>query len=154
MKDKLSATLKLWQLALDDLEGMKDLLPIEKINNQYFRRLIVRNLFSVIECFLSVSRELILVKAVYDKNNQLLSWEELAILNMESIFLDSDGKLKKRENIQSFVPLLKFTLTLMGKAFNEQIPNFGDQNFQKLVALYKRRNAITHPKCAGDESLK
>jgi hypothetical protein len=76
-KEHLEITLKLWYSTITELEGMKDFLNTEKINTQFYRRLFVRNTFSIIETYLYVIKELVKNKLVIDVNSNQVSWADL-----------------------------------------------------------------------------
>ncbi len=58
-KEHLEVTLKLWYSTITELESMKEFINIEKLNDQFYRRLFLRNIFSIIETYLFVTKELI-----------------------------------------------------------------------------------------------
>ena len=144
-KEHLEVTLKLWYSTISELEGMQDFLSIEKINIQFYRRIFIRNIFSIVETYLHVTKEIIKSKLVGDKTPEI-SWAELAILNEQKVVLDTQGKVHVKEDFQKFEPSLRFTLDTFAKVFGSTLPNYGDNNFEKLKRLSKRRNDITHPK--------
>lgn len=144
-KEHLELTLKLWYSTVSELESMRDFLTIEKINTQFYRRILIRNVFSIIETYLYVTKELIKNKLVIDKTSEI-TWADLAILNEQKVVLDTQGKVQVKEDFQKFEPSLRFTLRTFAKAFGSTLPNYGDSNFEKLKKLNKRRNDLTHPK--------
>ncbi len=144
-KEHLELTLKLWYSTITELEGMQDFLTIEKINNQFYRRLFIRNVFSIIETYLYVTKELIKNKLVIDKTSEI-SWSDLAILNEKKVVLDTQGNVHVKDDFQKFEPSLRFTLNTFANVFGSTLPNYGDSSFEKLKKLSKRRNDITHPK--------
>ena len=144
-KEHLEVTLKFWYSTISELESMQDFLSVEKINTQFYRRIFIRSVFSIIETYLYVTRELIKSKLVIDRAPEI-SWADLAILNEQKVFLDMQGKIHVKEDFQMFEPSLRFTLDTFAKVFNSTLPNYGDNNFEKLKKLSKRRNDITHPK--------
>ncbi len=145
-KEHLEITIKLWRSAVTELESMKDFLNVEKINDQFYRRLILRNIFSVIETYLSVTKQLVKHKLVIDKNTDEISWSDLAILNEKKVVLDMQGTIQVKDDFQKFEPSLRFTLNTFATVFGANLPDYGDSNFGKLKNLLKRRNDITHPK--------
>lgn len=66
-KEHLEVTLKLWYSTVTELEKMKDFITVEKINDQFYRRLFLRNLFSIIETYIFVTKELVKNRLVIDK---------------------------------------------------------------------------------------
>jgi|GEM_PF-2340013 len=152
-KEHLETTLKLLQSTMNELEKMKDFLNIQKINDQFYRRLFLRNTFSIIETYIFVTKELIKNKLVIDKNSNQISWSDLTALNEKKVMLDDQGKVKVRDDFQKFEPSLRFTLNLFAKVFNSTAPNYSDNNFQKLISLHKRRNDITHPKSVEELTI-
>lgn len=138
--------MNLWYSTVTELEKMKDFLTVEKINDQFYRRLFLRNLFSIIETYIFVTKELVKNRLVIDKNSIQVSWSELAALNEKKVVLDTQGKVEVKEDFQKFEPSLRFTLNIFANVFGSSLPNYGDSNFDKLKKLSKRRNDITHPK--------
>lgn len=85
-KEHLEVTLKLWDSTVKEVEQMQDFITIEKLNDQFYRRLFLRNIFSIIETYLFLTKEIIKSKLVIDKNSSNLSWEALVILNEKKFF--------------------------------------------------------------------
>lgn len=144
-KEHLQLTFKLWHSTISELESMQDFFTVQKINNQFYRRAFIRNVFSIIETYLYVTKELIKNKLIIDKTSEI-TWADLAILNEKKAFLDTQGKVNIKDDFQKFEPSLKFTLNTFANIFDSVLPNYGDSNFEKLKKLSKRRNDITHPK--------
>lgn len=145
-KEHLIQTFKLWGFIIEELEKTKIFLQYENINDPFYRRLLLRNIFSIIETYLFVTREIIKIKIDFDGKNAQVPWWELAILNEQKTALDDQGNAKTLDDFQKFIPSLKFTLNLFAKIFDSEFPKYGDNNFEKLVKLSKRRNDVTHPK--------
>ncbi|HEY8688443.1 MAG TPA: hypothetical protein VIM07_04350 [Chitinophagaceae bacterium] len=145
-QEHLEVTIRLWYCTVTELESMKEFLNNDKINTQFYRRLFIRNIFSVIETYLYVTKELVKNKLVIDKNTNQISWSDLTILNEKKAVLDTQGNVNVMDDFQKFEPSLRFTLNIFAKIFGADLPKYGDSNFEKLKKLSKRRNDITHPK--------
>ncbi len=145
-REHLETTLKLWHSIVIELDKMKDFLTVEKINDQFYRRLLLRNIFSIIETYIFVTRELVKNRLIIEKDSNKISWLDLAALNEKKVILDAEGNTEVRDDFQKFEPSLRFTLNVFAKVFGSNLPNYGDSNFEKLKRLSKRRNQITHPK--------
>jgi hypothetical protein len=149
-KEHLEVSLKLWYSTVKELEKMNDFLTVEKINDQFYRRLFLRNIFSIIETYIFVTKELVKNRLVIDKEANQVSWADLAALNEKKVVLDTQGKVEIKDDFQKFEPSLRFTLNIFAKVFESSLPNYGDSNFEKLKRLSKRRNDITHPKSLNE----
>jgi len=145
-KEHLQGTLKLWESMATELFKMQEFITIEKLNDQFYRRLFLRNLFSIIETYIFITKELVKNRLAIDINSSQVSWSELAALNEKKVMLDAQGEVKVNDDFQKFEPSLRFTLNIFAKVFGSSLPNYGDSNFEKLKKLSKRRNDITHPK--------
>ncbi len=144
-KEHLDATLKLWYFSISELKGLQSFLHIEKINDQFYRRLLIRGIFSVIETYLNVTKEIIKIKVVTD-SDQELNWKELAILNGQRVQLNKDGNVSAINEFQKFESTMKFTLNLFAKTFGTNSPDYKSLEFKNLMKLVERRNQFTHPK--------
>jgi len=146
----LENAFELWKQNIQDLTDLKRFFDIEFLNNQFYRKLLLRNIYSVIESYLYVTRELIKHKALMQSSEEdyKLSYEELAILNGKTVILTSKGEPKANEIFFSFEPSLKFTLNTFSKIYKADNPDYSDNNYEKLIKLSKRRNDLTHPKLA------
>lgn len=144
-KERLINIQKLWSISLDEMREMGEFIRIDKVNNQFYRRLLLRNTFSVIETHLFILKELIIEFADV-MTNPVLSWQELSILNEQKTLLDARGEIKLVSEFQKFEPNLRFILNLYSKVFNAARPDYGNHKFMKLIALNGRRNEVTHPK--------
>jgi len=152
-KEHLIDTFKLLDLAKDDLDKLGTFLVIEKINDQFYRRLFLRNIYSVIEIFLSVTKEILKIKVSIEGLNDNVSWTELVILNEKKVFLDDKGKVKTKNDFQNFEQSFRFTLNTFAKTFNCESPDYSSENYQYLIKLSKRRNDITHPRVLKDQII-
>jgi hypothetical protein len=154
-KKHLEETMRLWQSTITELKKLEDFLSIDRINDQFYRRLFIRCVFSIIESYLYVTKELIKIKITIDSSDSIsLSWEELVILNEKKVFLDNQGKVKTKEEYQRFDTSLKFTLNTFANIFGMGLPDYGDNKFQTLITLSTRRNDITHPKSLSQLVIK
>lgn len=147
-KQHIHNTLLLWKFANEEIEGMSKFLALETINDQFYRRLLIRNIFSVIETYLNITKEIILTKIVTENSN-LLGWKEIAILNEKTAKLDAKGNAHAVENFQYFEPSFRFTMSTFAKVFNAEPLDPGNANFERLKRLSKLRNSITHPKISS-----
>lgn len=145
IKENLKQTLQLWHSTMSELEGIETFLQVEKINDQFYRRLIIRGLFSVIETYLNVTKEIIKLKLVIEPTAKV-KWEELAILNGKSLRLDEKGRVNTIDEFYKFESNLRFTLNLFASVFDSEQPEYGVADFLKLKNLIKKRNELTHPK--------
>jgi len=154
-KKHLEETMRLWQSTITELKRLEDFLSIERINDQFYRRLFIRCVFSIIETYLYVTKELIKIKLTIDSPQGIqLTWEELVILNEKKVFLDNQGKVKTKDEYQRFDSSLKFTLNTFSSMLGMGLPDYGDNKFQTLIMLATRRNDITHPKSLSQLLIK
>jgi len=155
IRKHLEVTMKLWQSTITELKRLEDFLSAERINDQFYRRLFIRSVFSIIETYLHVIKELLKIKLTIDKPQEIqMTWSELIVLNEKKVFLDNNGKVKTKDEFQKFVPSLRFTLNMYSYMFDMKLPDYGDKNFQNLITLSKRRNNITHPKSPSQLIIK
>lgn len=118
-------------------------MSIDQINNQFHRRLFIRNMFSVIETQVFITKEFIKLKVVIDQAQQdKVSWAELAVLDEKKAALTSKGDVEIKDEFQSFIPALRFSLTLFARVFKSLKPDFGNSNFEKLQHLTRRRKIL------------
>jgi hypothetical protein len=143
-KDKLTEVLRLYAFTVTEIKDMQAFLNHDKINTQFYRRLFLRNVFSVIETRLYVNRQLVLIKQTID--GESISPKERLLLEEKKIISDATGVKKTVEGFQDFISSFKFSLKIFAKEFNSSPPDFSDSNFDKLVIYANRRNNITHPK--------
>lgn len=141
-------TYELWKLSVQDLKDLQQFFDSKYLNQQFYRKILVRNIFSIIETYLFVTRELIKLAVTTNQNSQKsqLSYEELVILNAKAVTLTNKGEINTREVFYSFEPSLMFTFNCFSKVFNVDKPEYRDINFKKLQKMVKRRNDLTHPK--------
>lgn len=143
--------LKLWSSTIDDLNTLQSFLSIEKINDQFYRRLFLRSIFSIIETYLYITKEVVKIKlSVEGNSNNEILWSELVILNEKQVLLDEQGKVKTKDIFQKFGPSLRFSLDIFANVFGSNLPDYGDKKFELLTTLNKRRNDITHPKSSNE----
>jgi len=146
-KEKFGNILLLLNSANEDLIKLQSFLDTERINDQFYRRLFLRNVYSVIETYLHVTKEIIKFKITVegiDKND--LSWQEIVILNEKKVILDNKGNAKTVDEFHNFEQSLKFTFNAYAKVFNANKPDYSDNKYRIFINLSKRRNDITHPK--------
>ncbi|WP_316832934.1 hypothetical protein [Pedobacter aquatilis] len=154
IKQQLTEALKLWGYTINELEGMNLFFEGQNLNNQFFRRMMLKNFFSIIEAYLYISRELVLIKALVDGEQQSLHWTEKAILNEQKVGLNQKGEIMLTDSYQNFIPSLRFTLNIFAKTFSASTPDFSDVKFNHLQTMVKRRNEITHPKSYEQVNIK
>lgn len=152
-KEYLDDTLKLWNYAVSELEEMQNFFSFDKLNDHFYRRIILRNLFAIIETYLFISRELVRIKIAIDGNTENISWQEQSLLVEKKVGLNSNGKVIEKDEFQSFIPAFRFTITIFSKTFGVEPPDFGNNHFGVLQALVKRRNDVTHPKSYSDVKI-
>lgn len=146
-KEKFANILELLNFANDDLTKLQSFLDTERINDQFYRRLFLRNIFSVIETYIHITKEIIKFKILVDSvNNCDLTWSEIVILNEKKVSVDNKGKVKTTDEYQNFEQSLRFTFNTFAKIFNSKLPNYSDNKYRILIRLSQRRNDITHPK--------
>lgn len=128
------------------VEGMARFMIGDGLNDPLYRRILIRNVFSIIESFLFILRELIKIKLEVDGNKGELTWAEQFLLEEKRATLNGQGKVVLKDEYQNFIPSFRFTMVSFAKVFGSNPPDFGDSHFEKLQALAKRRNDVTHPK--------
>lgn len=146
-KEHLYNTLKLMGVTINEMNELQTFLSLEKINNQFYRRLFLKSVFSIIETYIHILKEIVKIKIVTTSNSLInIDWQDLVILNEQKITLDNQGKIKTSSEFQKFEPSFRFTINIYEKSFNTKLLDFNDDNFNKLKLLSIRRNDITHPK--------
>ncbi|GGG93354.1 hypothetical protein [Pedobacter zeae] len=153
VKERLINTFKLLGYTLSELDGMKPFFEGQNLNNQFYRRILLKNFFAVIETYLYISREMVLVKSLIDRDNDGLSWEEMSLLNQKKAGLNAKGEVIATDTYQNFIPSFRFSLSIFAKAFDSEMPDFSDIRFNHLQKMIKRRNDLTHPKSHQDISI-
>lgn len=146
MKAQLDKTLRLWAYTIQELTGMNAFFSLEKLNDQFYRRLLLRNFFSVIETYIFICRELVRIKMEIEDSRSELSWQEQAILTERKAGLNSKGEVTTSEHYQNFIPSLRFSLNIFAKIFQSTAPDFSNHQFGVIQQFAKRRNEVTHPK--------
>jgi len=125
--------LRLWQQNIEDLKELAAFFDTDYRKNQFYRRLIIRQIFSIIESYLFVMRELIKTK-ISTQNLHGLTLEELFILNGESISLTDKGEPRKSPTFYNFKPSLKFTFNCFSKVFNTDKPDYSNNYYNLLFS--------------------
>lgn len=143
-KDKLTEILRLYAFTVAEIMEMQTFLDQDKINTQFYRRLFLRNVFSVIETRLYVNRQLVLIKQKID--GEEISPQDRLLLEEKKIVEDATGAEKIVDAFQDFISSFKFSLKIFAKQFKSTPPDFSDSNFAQLIIYVNRRNDITHPK--------
>ncbi len=145
IKERLDNVTDLLSSTTTELEGIGTFA--QDIEDQFYRRLFLRNTFSMIDTYIYLTDEIVKIVLEIDETKaKLVLWPELVILNRTTVLLDDKGKIKLKDNFQKFEPSLRFSLNLFSKVFQLPEPDYGDRSFQKLIQLYKKRNQVTHPK--------
>ena len=133
----------MYMFALQDLQTSVDYLNSEK--SEFWRRIVVRSVFSFVE-FTSFRLRFLLLAGANDGTFQL-SPDELLLLKDELPDLNENGNIRSRDNFFRFEKYFKFTLKLSAKYFQPtQQPDFGDGGWEALRESLKVRDLITHPK--------
>lgn len=134
----------LWNHSHDELILIEKFLHEDKINDQFYRRLFLRSVFTIIETQLQVLKKIIKIDHTINIPDSNL--EEMTILNGKKVFLDNKGNAKSKDEFHSFEPSFRFTLNLFSKTFNSPLIDYGNSSYESLIKLLKRRNDLTHPK--------
>lgn len=153
MKERLNDNLRLLGYAVTELKGMSFFFEGDNANNQVFRRILLKNFFSIIETYLFVSRQMVIIKSIVDGKESNLTWEEKSLLNEKRVGLSPNGEITVSDAYQNFIPSFRFTLSIFAKTFDSDMPDYSDINFRHLQDMVKRRNAITHPKSHLDLNI-
>ena len=128
----------------DELKELEIFFNAEFINKHFYRRILVRNIYSVIESDLFVVRECLKMKVRIDNIN--LSQDEFFVLEEKDVLLNKNGTIKRTDKFFKFEHLMRFTINMSTKIFEVERPDFGDSRYESLMKMSKRRNEITHPK--------
>ncbi|WP_321281060.1 hypothetical protein [Marinifilum fragile] len=146
--------MELWKINLDELDEMKKFLNHENLNNQFYRRLIIKNIFSLIESQLFIMREFLRFLMKNNTYSNKLNLEELIILSEKAVDLQTNGKVRPKQKINNFEPFLKFTFNTSAKVLEHPKLDFGCEEYKKLSKMLKRRNDLTHPKSSEKMLIK
>ena len=149
--EKYKNIIKLLEVSNNDLKEMKKLFHVEYLNNQFYVRLIFRNFFSIIESYLYSYRELIKLKIRTD--NIDFPFDKEIILNQKEVLLDSKGKVKTGDKFFNFKSSFMFTFNCISEVFEVDEIDLGNNNFENIIHLSKRRNDITHPKDSEKQKI-
>jgi hypothetical protein len=144
----------LWSATVEELKRLKELLEDNKFNDSFYRRLFLKSIYSAIESYLHICKKIIIFIIAYESNSMSLDWSELMILKEKKPYLDNKGKVKLKNEFQSFEANLRFTLNAALNVFKSNPADYGDKGFQKLILISKKRNDITHPKDFQDFVIK
>ncbi len=155
IENELIETQLLFNLAIGEMrDTVNNLFSEDKINDNFYRRLIIKNTFSIIETHIHIVKKIIkLYLSLEESNNISVNWTELIILNEQKVILDNKGNVKLKDEFQKFEPNLRFTINTFSKLFETNKPDYGNTEFQRLIELSKRRNQITHPKKTNDLNI-
>lgn len=155
IKNELLETQLLINFTIEEMKTtVKDLFSENKINNGFYRRIIIKNTFSIIETYVHIVKRTIKLYLMLEEPTKIsLDWTELIILHEKKVYLGSNGRIKEKDEFQKFEPNLRFTLNTFSKIFKIDEPEYGNVEFQKLMELSKRRNEITHPKKLNDLNI-
>ena len=141
---------QLWVMNIEELKRLSTYFQEDMINDNFHRKNMVRNLFSVIEGYLFMTRELIKLIIIYNPiTNYGITFHEIIALHGKAISIDKNGQVVGKETFHPFESTLRFTLNCFAKMFKSPQPNYGDNGYAKLIRLSKRRNDLTHPKSAA-----
>jgi hypothetical protein len=122
----------------------------ENLTSHFWRRIIIRNVFALIEASSYGLKKLALVAG--QKRNVEFSLGELTILGEEKHYLDEDGIVRSSgDNFQRFTPNLKFAFKCFAKSLGSSFRL--DVSKAPLKAFTELRNRVTHPKQLGDLTI-
>lgn len=155
IKIELLETQLLFNVAIGEMKStVDDLFSGNNLNNDFYRRLIIKNTFSIIETYVHIIKKIIKLYFTLEESDKInVDWTELIILHEKKVLLDNKGNVKVKDEFQKFEPNLRFTLNTFSKLFKVNKPEYGNTEFQKLIELSKRRNEITHPKKSNDLNI-
>ncbi|MEJ4088972.1 hypothetical protein [Galbibacter orientalis] len=155
IKIELLETRRLFNMVIEEMKSAdENLFSENKLNDSFYRRIIIKNTFSIIETYIHIIKKSIKLYLTLEEPNKVsLDWTELIILNEKKVLLDNKGNTKVKDEFQKFEPNLRFTLNTFSKLFKINKPEYGNTEFQKLIVLSKRRNEITHPKKSNDLNI-
>ncbi len=146
IKDHLENRLKLWYWVISEIKGIHNFQQQERMNDSFYRRLFVNNLFSILDTYIHVIKELVKIKTIIDNDdNNPISWTEMAVLHEKKVVLDSQGNVQVKDDFQELVSLLRFTLNIFARVFQADQPDDSDSQFEKLTYLASRKKEILHP---------
>jgi len=147
---KLQELARLWLVNIEEVKSMGSFFTIDNINDNFQRKIMVRNFFAVVEGYLYVTRELIKLILIKNKNiNYGITFHEMIALNGKAVSLDKTGQAIGKDTFYPFEANLPFTLNCFAKILETPKPDYSDNGYAKLIRMSKRRNDITHPKSAG-----
>lgn len=158
-KLSLKEIMMIWEINRLEISKISDILTIEHVNDQFYRRILIKNTISIIETHLYILRELVKYLIVDQKVKNTLSAEELWALHGKTVDIGSNGKVTSTHKFFRFESSLKFTFHIASKLLSTQIPDYSNECYQDLKKLVDRRNDLTHPKSSAklmvsDEEVK
>jgi hypothetical protein len=122
----------------------------ENFTNQFWRRIIVRNVFALIEA--SSYGLKWMASVIGQKRNIEFSMAELTILREEKHQLKENGTARASgDSFQRFIPNLQFAFNCFAKANGSSLRL--DVSKAPLKVFEKLRNRVTHPKHLGDLTI-
>lgn len=114
--------------------------------SQFAHRTLYRTYFAFVEGLAFQFRNVTLASQDTDR----LTSGELALLREEKFHLDRKGVPEARENFQSFLPNLLFSIRCYAKNHGASYePNTGDAGWEAMRKAVGIRDRLTHPKSAA-----
>lgn len=115
-----------------------------KQDDQYARRTLYRTYFAFVEGLAFQLRQVTLASLA---ETGVLTTAELALLREERFQLDSKGLPEPRENFQSFLPNLLFSIRCYVKNHGaEFVPDTGHAGWEAMQRAVRIRDRLTHPR--------
>ena len=117
----------------------------------FWDRTYVKCLFSLVEGIMFRMRQIIL--SASSQGALKLEASEITLLAEETYQLKKNGTIKKRESYLQFLPGVRLTVQMLGKAIGLEdyvISAFSDNGWAAFQEAAKIRNRLTHPKNAKD----
>jgi hypothetical protein len=118
-----------------------------KQDDQYARRTLYRTYFSFVEGLAFQLRQVTLASLA---QTDVLTTAELALLREERFQLNSKGLPESRENFQSFLPNLLFSIRCYVKNHGaEFVPDTGHAGWEAMQRAVRIRDRLTHPRSSN-----
>lgn len=120
--------------------------------NQFWRRTLVRNLFSAIEGMTHQYKQL--AKQIADCSLIEFSSAEIALLNEETYILNNKGEADVQKSKLRTADNLLFSLNMLAKSCKSKfVINKGGAEWQAFLKAQKVRDRIMHPKKFEDVEI-
>ncbi|MBA7575057.1 hypothetical protein ES708_16873 [subsurface metagenome] len=116
-----------------------------KEDSQFWRRSVIRTLFSSIEAVVNNLTQR--AESRHADGGCTLTPPELMVIREERYELKSNGTIQSRTAGYPFLNRLRFAFRISSKAFGlDFTPNYDDNGWARLQEALKVRDRITHPK--------